>query len=59
MLVSSLTERDLGVLVDCKLNMSKPCAQAVRKANSILQCNKYSITSLLREVTVLFYTALA
>ena len=50
--------RDLGVLVENKLNMSQQCNMVAKKANAILDCIARSIESRAREVIIPLYSAL-
>ena len=50
-------ERDLGVLVDAQLNMSRQRVRVAKRANGILACIKNNVDRRSREVIIPFYSA--
>ena len=58
LLVSAEAEKDLGVIIDAKMNMGRQCGDAVRKANRTLSCIHRCISSRSKEVILPLYAAL-
>ncbi|XP_041325762.1 triadin isoform X3 [Pyrgilauda ruficollis] len=55
---ASAGEKDLGLLVDERLDMTQQCVLEVKKAVCILGCSKSSVASTSKEVILSLYSAL-
>ena len=51
-------ERDPGLLVGARLNMSRQCNHVAKRANAILACNRNSVASSSREVIIPLYSGM-
>lgn len=55
----SSAERDMGVLVDCKIIMIQQCALVAKRARHNLKCIKHNIGNQLKEVILPLYSSSA